>query len=87
MSFNNNIHRLRKICPYHKDNIHSSDDYSGLHSVRYLDSDDVCNDLMYLNEYRDSDGHILEFFDNDAEDSNEMWIMMMLLMIICLVCI
>jgi len=83
MLLDNEVNNIKKICPYQNDLFSNSLGFSGIHSEKYLDSDDICNDLLYLNEYRDSDGNILEYYPTVSKSqSNLNWLLIILLALI-----
>ena len=77
------VNNIKEICPYQNDLFSNSLGFSGIYSEKYLDSDDVCNDLLYLNEYRDSDGNILEYFPTVSKSTGDIsWVLIILLALI-----
>lgn len=74
--------KIKKVCPYQMYNIYNDNDHSGLYSEEYLDSDNLCSDLQYLREYRDSDGNDVEYFGKNEESNYEYIIFLAIFLIV-----
>jgi len=74
--------KIKKICPFQAYNIYNDSDHSELYSKRYLDSDNLCSDLQYLGEYRDSNGDKIEYFNGANESYYESVIILIVFLIV-----
>ena len=61
---------IKKPCPYQQHNIYNDGEYSGLYSIQYIDSDNLCTDLQYLRELRNSNGYEIEYFTKENKTNN-----------------
>jgi hypothetical protein len=78
--------KIKKPCPYQIYNIYNDGEYSGLYSENYLDSDNLCTDLQYLRELRDSNGYEIEYFTKLDESFDYNILLVVFLIIIYLIC-
>jgi hypothetical protein len=77
---------IKKPCPYQSYNIYNDSEYSGLYSTRFIDPDNLCTDLQYLRELRNSNGYEVEYFAKPDDSSGYNTLLVAFLIIIYLIC-
>lgn len=71
MLTNKQINHLRHLCGYQSSNHASSLDINNIYSTKYIDTDNICVDLKYLQEYKDSNGFNIEYFNKTVQEQSD----------------